>query len=67
MQHQIKLKKREDVSVSSWINDKPITNQDWEVFSYEEANDDTIFLVLVDRKSNNQVKIEIKKYISEDK
>lgn len=63
---QLKLKKREDVSISSWINDKPITNQDWEVFSHEEANDDTILLVLLDRQSNNQVKIEIKKYVKHE-
>jgi hypothetical protein len=59
---QLKLSRREDIQVSSWINDRPITNGDWEVYSQEDGRSDDILLVLIDRKTNNQVKIELKKY-----
>lgn len=64
---QLKLSRREDITISSWINDKAITNGDWEVYSQDDGKSDEILLVLIDRKTNNQVKIEIKKYIQEDK
>ena len=59
---QIKLSRREDITVSSWINDRVITNPEWEVYSQDDSDDDVILIVLIDRKTNNQVKIEIKKY-----
>jgi len=59
---QLKLSRREDLTISSWINDRSITTQDWEVYSQDDSKDDVILLVLIDRKTNNQVKIEIKKY-----
>jgi hypothetical protein len=59
---QLKLSRREDIQVSSWINDRPITSGDWEVYSQEDGRSDEILLVLIDRKTNNQVKIELKKY-----
>lgn len=60
---QIKLNRREDITVASWINDKEITSPQWEVYSQDDSKDNVILLVLIDRKTNNQVKIEIKKYI----
>lgn len=60
---QIKLSRREDITISSWINDREITNPEWEVYSQDDSHDDVILLVLIDRKTNNQVKIELKKYI----
>jgi hypothetical protein len=60
---QLKLNRREDITVASWINDKEITSPEWEVYSHDDSKDDVILLVLIDRKTNNQVKIEIKKYI----
>lgn len=59
---QLKLSRREDITISSWINDRSITTQDWEVYSQDDSKEDVILLVLIDRKTNNQVKIEIKKY-----
>lgn len=60
---QLKLNRREDITIASWINDKEITSPQWEVYSQDDSKDNVILLVLVDRKTNNQVKIEIKKYI----
>ena len=60
---QLKLNRREEITVASWINDKEITSPEWEVYSHDDSKDDVILLVLIDRKTNNQVKIEIKKYI----
>jgi hypothetical protein len=59
---QLKLSRREDVTISSWINDRPITTADWEVYSQEDSGEGVILLVLIDKKTNNQVKIELKKY-----
>jgi len=59
---QLKLRRREDITVASWINDRPITTPEWEVFSQEDSKDDVILLVLIDRKTNNQIKIELKKF-----
>lgn len=59
---QLKLSRREDIQISSWINDRPITNGDWEVYSQDDSKSDDILLILIDRKTNNQVKIELKKY-----
>jgi hypothetical protein len=57
---QLKLNRREDITVASWINDKEITSPEWEVYSHDDSKSDVILLVLIDRKTNNQVKIEIK-------
>ena len=53
--------RREDVTIKSWINDKPITTSDWEVFSAEEGGNDIIILVK-EPKTNNQLRINITKY-----
>jgi hypothetical protein len=60
---QLKLKRRDDVKIRSWINDKPVTNDDWDVYSeIEDEDDDKLLLVLIEKGTNNQFKIEIKKY-----
>jgi hypothetical protein len=56
---QVKLDRKYDISVRSWINEKPITDDSWNVF-YTEGNSEML-IVLVDEKSNNQVKIEVVK------
>jgi hypothetical protein len=56
---QVKLDRKYDVSVRSWINDKPITDDTWQVFHTD--TDSEILIVLVDEKSNTQVKIEVTK------
>ena len=53
--------RREDITIKSWINDKPITTSDWEVFSAEEGGNDIIILVK-EPKTNNQLRINITKY-----
>ena len=60
---QLKLKRRDDVKIRSWITDKPVTNDDWDVYSeIEDEDDDKLLLVLIEKGTNNQFKIEIKKY-----
>ena len=62
---QVKLDRKYDISVRSWINDKPITDDSWQVFHTD--NESEIFIVLVDEKTNTQVKIEVvKKQTYED-
>ena len=63
---QLKLTKREDISVSSWINDKTITTSEWECYSADSDREDSIQIVLIDPKSKNQVRLEINKYIKEE-
>lgn len=62
-----KLIRREEVRVSSWINNQPISTPEWEVYSQEETADDTIILVLVDQRTNNRLRLEMKKYIQGQK
>ena len=59
---QLKLKRREEISISSWINDREITSSEWEVYSHDVPNDDSILFYVVDKQSNNKVRIEIKKH-----
>jgi hypothetical protein len=61
MKSQLKLKKQENITIASWINDREITSPDWEVYSQNTTNDYELF-VLVDKQTNNQVRIEIKRY-----
>lgn len=63
---QLKLTKREDISVSSWINDKTITTSEWECYSTDSDKEDSIQIVLIDPKSKNQVRLEINKYVKEE-
>jgi hypothetical protein len=55
------LKRKEDLTVKSWINDKPISTSDWEVFSAEEGESEIVILVK-DPKTNNQLRINITKH-----
>lgn len=56
---QVKLDRKYDISVRSWINDKPITDDTWQVFYTDSDNE--MLIVLLDEKSNTQVKIEVVK------
>ena len=58
---QLKLKRREEITISSWINDREITSPEWEVYSHEGPDDDSILFYVIDRQSNNKVRIELKK------
>jgi hypothetical protein len=60
---QLKLTREEAISVSSWINDKPITTSDWECYTNTSDREETIQIVLVEPQTKNQVRIEINKYV----
>jgi len=57
---QLELKRKEDLAVSSWINDRPISTDDWEVYGYDKEKDSLIIL-LKEPNTTNQIRIEIKK------
>jgi hypothetical protein len=63
MVHQMKiqLRRQEDVKIRTWINDRPISTSDWEVF-YAEENSSEIMAIVKDPSSGNQLKISISKY-----
>jgi hypothetical protein len=55
------LKRQESIHIRSWLNDKPISTADWEVFGSEQG--DTEYVVVArDEKTGNQLKIIIQKY-----
>lgn len=56
------LNKTNDIRISTWLNSKKITDSNWNVFVSME--DDDIFLFVKDEK-NNELKIQINKYIKE--
>jgi hypothetical protein len=57
--NQVKLDRKFDISVRSWINDKPITDDNWHVF-YTDTNNEML-IVLMDPINNTEVKIEVVK------
>lgn len=63
---QLKLTREEEISISSWINDKPITTSEWECYTNTSDRTDTIQIVLVEPQTKNQVRIEINKYLKEE-
>lgn len=56
---QVKLDRKNDIIVRSWINERPITDDNWQVF-YTDSNSEML-IVLVDPTNNTQVKIEVVK------
>ena len=63
---QLKLTREEEISISSWINDKPITTSEWECYTNTSDRTDTIQIVIVEPQTKNQVRIEINKYLKEE-
>jgi hypothetical protein len=59
---QIKLKREENISIKSWINDKPITDPNWEVYSSSDS-DTCMTIVAMNKTTNTQLKLEITKNI----
>ena len=57
---QIKLSRKEGLRISTWINDKPISTSNWEVYS-DNTKDDSILIVQQEPGTNNQLKIQIDK------
>jgi hypothetical protein len=60
---QIKLSRKEGIRISTWINDKQISNINWEVYS-DNSKDDSILIVQQEPGTNNQLKIQIDKFIN---
>jgi hypothetical protein len=58
---KIELKRQSNLQIKSWLNDKPISTSDWEVFASSEGETENILLVH-DTKSGNKLKIIITKY-----
>ena len=57
---QIKLSRKEGLRISTWINDKPISTSNWDVYS-DNTKDDSILIVQQEPGTNNQLKIQIDK------
>ena len=55
------LKRQSGIKVKSWINDKPISTTDWEVFGSEQGESEYVILAR-EEKTGNQLKIIISKY-----
>lgn len=58
---RLELKRKDKIQVQSWINDKPISTPDWEVFASDDGGSNIILLVR-EQKTGNQLKINITKY-----
>jgi hypothetical protein len=59
----MQLIRREDITVTSWINEKIISNPDWQVFA--EIQNDTLFFSVQEPGTGNQLKIKIDKITKE--
>ena len=62
--NQVKLDRKFDISVRSWINERPITDDSWQVY-YTDTNNEML-IVLMDPTNNTQVKIEVVKKINNE-
>jgi len=58
---KIQLRRDDTVKIKSWINDKPISTSDWEVFTANEGETEVVLLAR-DPNTGNQLKINITKY-----
>jgi len=56
----MQLKKREDITVESWINEKVISTKDWVVYS--EIVGDEVFFSIQEPNTQNQLKLKITKF-----
>lgn len=61
----MKLTRREDVNIVTWINDKIISTSDWQVFA--EIENDSLFFSIQEPGTGNQLKIKIDKITKEIK
>jgi hypothetical protein len=58
---QLKLERVPNVSVASWINDKPISTEDWEVFtSYEDGS---VNVIVMEKGGTAKLRLQIKQYV----
>jgi hypothetical protein len=55
------LKRQSGIKVKSWINDKPISTADWEVFGSVQGESEYVILAR-EEKTGNQLKIIITQY-----
>jgi hypothetical protein len=60
---KVQLKRQEGVRVQTWLNDKSISTNDWEVFVSED-NSSEIMAIVQDPSTGNQLKISITKYVA---
>ena len=55
------LKRREDTKITTWVNEKKVSDPNWEV--YAEIQDDIIYFMSKDPKGDDTIKIKIEKSI----
>ncbi len=53
------LKRREDTKITTWVNEKQVSDNNWEV--YAEIQDDIIYFMTKNPKNNEFVKFKIEK------
>jgi hypothetical protein len=61
----MKLIRRDDITITTWINEKVISNPDWQVFA--EIENDTLFFSIQEPETGNQLKIKIDKHTKTQK
>jgi hypothetical protein len=55
------LRKQDNVRIKSWINDKPISNSNWNIYMSDES-DEEILIVAEEPNTGNKLKINILRY-----
>ena len=55
------LKRREDTKITTWVNEKQVSDSNWEV--YAEIQEDIIYFMTKNPKTNEFVKFKIEKSI----
>lgn len=58
---KLTLKKQDNIRIKSWINDKPISTGNWNVYISEENNEE-ILIVAEEPSTGNKLKINILRY-----
>ena len=57
----MELKRNNEIVVKSWLNEKPMTDETWEVFSRDDS--DTLFIFVRDPATGNELKMKIEKVV----
>jgi hypothetical protein len=55
----MELKRNREISIKSWINDKVISDESWEIWSNDE--EDVLYILMKDPQSGAEVKLKIEK------
>jgi len=59
----MELKRNREISIKSWINDKVMSDESWEIWSADEG--DNLYILMKDPQSGTEIKFKVEKTTTE--